>query len=275
MPRLHQRQDGEFYILHNASGADEGGYGTRHFGISDDAADLLKREGYREGSSLPHDLFHELLQADLIWSGQIPPFAPSDVDSQVDLTAAVAGFFTSLETGDLGPEQAIDIFRIDVFSKASCLRDAALKKEMFLHIAQKLTSVRTTHGDVLEGSLQEMKSMLLRRTPPQWLQMVRAIFGQDFTPRLAEDCVSADNSSERAQDRGDAKGGSERRRGDLDGFDSLSPEQRAWMISCCSKFPGVTVEQTVDPATGEIHMVFAGLPVDVPQRLVDLVLRRP
>ena len=205
MPKLHQRQDGEFYILHNVSGAGEGGYVTRHFGISDDAADLLKQEGYREGSSLPHDLFHELLQADLIWSGQIPPFVPSDVGSQVDLTAAVAGFFTSLETGDLGPEQAIDIFRVDVLSKASRLRDAVLKKEMFLHIAQKLTSVRTTHGDVLEGSLQEMKSMLSRRTPPQWEQIVRVIFGPYFTPSPIEIPVSADDSSERSQDRREAQ----------------------------------------------------------------------
>lgn len=274
MPRLHQREDGEFYIFHNVRGVDDEGPGMRRFGVSAEAADLLERRGYREGSSLPHDFFHKLLEENLIWPGQVPQFAPSDVGAQVALTAAVTDYFKSLEQGSVKSEHAIEIFRVDVLSQATRLRDAVLKKEMFIHIAQKLAEVRTTSESALVGSLHEMKSMLLRRTPPQWEQMVRAIFGLDFTPSPIESPVCADDSSERTQDRVETKGGSEGRRGDLDGFASLSPEQREWVISCCSKFPGVTVEQTVDPSTGEVHMIFAGLPADMPQGLVDLALRR-
>jgi hypothetical protein len=274
MPKLHQRDDGEFYIFHNIGGMDDEGPGMRRFGVSAEAAELFEQRGYREGSSLPHDFFHELLEEDLIWPGQVPQFAPSDVGAQVALTAEVTNYFKGLEQGSVTSGHAIETFRVDLLSKARRIRDAVLKKEMFIHIAQKLAEVQTTSGDALRGSLHEMKSMLLLRTPPQWEQMVRAILGPDFTPSTVESRVSADDSSELTQDRVEAKGGSERRRGDLDGFDSLSPEQREWVISCCSKFPGVTVEQNIDPATGEIHMVFAGLPVDMPQRLVDLVSRR-
>jgi hypothetical protein len=274
MPRLHQRNDGEFYIFHNVGGVDNEGPGMRRFGVSDEAADLLERRGYREGSSLPHDLFHELLEADLIWPGQVPQFAPSDVGAQRALTALVTEYFKDLERGGAAPGHEVEAFRVDVLSHASRLRDAVLKKEMFIHIAQKLAEAGTSPRAALEEPLHQMKSMLLRRTPPQWLQMVRAILGPSFTPSFIDNHSGPDDSSERTQDRTEAKGSSERRCGDLDGFDSLSPEQREWVISCCSKFPGVTVEQTVDPATGEIHMVFAGLPGDMPQHLVDLVLRQ-
>jgi len=279
MPKLHQKQDGELYILHNLRGSlDDAGASVRRFAVSAEAAELLDRRGYGEGSSLPHDLFYELLEDKLLWPGQVSQFAPSDAEAQVRLTAAVRSYFIDIQRGDVVPEHAVEVFRLDVLSQALLIRDAVLKGQMLIEIAHQLANIQLPLGDVLEMPLKEMKKLLLCRTPSQWTQKVRAVFGPDFllnhSDTLADAGAPAEASphvapSGRSPDAATSEQG-HNCAGPIS-FDCLSPEQREWVISCCSKFPGVTVHQSMDSATGEIHFVFSGLPAHIPQRLVCLL----
>jgi hypothetical protein len=278
MPKLHQDENGNFFIVQHSSVGGAVPEFTK-YGVSEKAVKIFSDFGIWDGSSIPHEVFHRLRESGHIRPGTNHLFEAEDVVNQQVAYARIREFFSGCSEQQEEPEQLVERFKIDVLLTLTNIPNAFLRQQMFLYVAEGLSG---------QPKLKAAEEMFLERTPPQWKHDVFAALGRAYdeeenlaspnerAPSPSEEIPAAEReSAELSVEDPDTTGeiDAESDLVELPSIERLPHEVRAWLFNTYSSYPSVRISESTDPSSGEITICFEGLPQGLAEAMVNALLR--
>jgi len=173
MPTFNQSQSGRWFVTHSFSNDFE--HVTRHYKLTDDCAEELLDEGFKNGSSLPVGLFHELRLAGRIYTGEPPLYATDEVNRQREITAKANRFFESLDEEEISRNDALEVFRRELLSPLNS-QPRALEIPMLEHFADRIQARLQLFDEDWFPLLSQLREAVLAQTPKAYKSRLEAFF---------------------------------------------------------------------------------------------------
>jgi hypothetical protein len=278
MPRLHQDENGNFFIVQHTSVGGTVPEFTK-YGVSEVAIQLLLDLGVGDGSSISHEVFHRLRESGHIRAGTSHLYSKEDVVNQQVSHKRICDFFNGCTGKEELHEQLMEQFRKHVLLTLNSIQNVFLRQQMFLFVGERLSG---------QAHLKAAEELFLEKTPSQWKRDVLVALGrageqqdavleggeQNSAPRQEQPTVEAE-TGQIAESKSHPV---EEKEADDDlvelrSLARLPQEVRKWLFNTYASYPGVKISESTDPATGEITICIDGLPQGLAEAMTNALLR--